>query len=90
MGWYRLVPDDTVNLSHMHFHDILNLFCARQVTGTPIMDINMAQYMASTKQDPIFLFSLDLRKAYDTFGHGRILKNLEGYGVGPKLHGLLT
>ena len=58
--------------------------------GTAIMELNINQDMASIDQYPFLLVFMEIRKAYDTFGHRRILKNLEGYGVGPKLHGLLT
>ena len=32
---------------------------------------------------------LDLKKAYDTMDHGRLMEGLEGCGVGPKMQALI-
>ena len=71
------------------FQDVLHGFCAIRGTGTAIMDIKMAQELASIDQEPLFLVFLDLRKAYDTLDCVRILQTLDRYGVGPKIRGLL-
>ena len=41
-------------------------------------------------QDPLLLVFLDLRKAYKDLARGRLKQKLEGYGMGPKLWGLLV
>ena len=66
----------------VHFHDNLHAFCARQVTGTSIMDVKMDQDMSRIDQVPFFLLLLELRKAYDTLGHRHLLQTLEGYRAG--------
>ena len=57
------------------FHDILNGFCACRGKGMAIADINMAQEIASIKQDPLFLVFLDLWKYYNTLECVRLLQN---------------
>ena len=71
-------------------HNFLHGFRAKRGTGTAMMEINMAQDLVSIDQDPLFLVLLDLCKSYDTINHVRILHNFEGYGVGPKMKGLLA
>ena len=41
-------------------------------------------------QDPLFLVLLDLRKAYKDLDRGRLKQKLAGYGMGPKIWGLLV
>ena len=54
-----------------------------------IMELKLAQELASIDQDPLFLIFLDLRKDYGTMDRDRILITLEGYGVGPWMCGIL-
>ena len=75
---------DTHIKTVVEFHDILHGFRASRGTGTAFMDINMAQDITS-----IFLVFLDLWKAYSTLESGRLLQNLEGYWMGPKMWGIL-
>ena len=72
------------------FHDILYGFYTHQGTGTAIMELNMSQELDRIYQDPLFLLSLDLRKAYDTLDFGRLLHTLKSYRAGPKLCGILV
>ena len=53
------------------------------------MKLKFAQQIASIDQYPIFLVYLYLRNSYDTVKRERLLITLEGYGVGPRLWGLL-
>ena len=46
--------------------------------------------MDSIYPGPLLLVFLDFRKAYDMLVHVHLLHTLEGYGVGPKLHGILV
>ena len=72
------------------FHYILHGFCSGRVMGTAIMDLNLAKYLACVYQDPLLLVFLYLRKLYDNLDQFRILHNLEGYGAGPKMRGILA
>ena len=55
------------------------------VIYTDIMELNINQDLASVYQYPLLLVFLDLRKAYEYLYRVRLLKTLEGYGVGPKM-----
>ena len=54
------------------------------------IELNMAQEIVSTDQDPFFLMLLDLWKAYYILYPVIILQNFEGYGLGPKMWGVLA
>ena len=71
-------------------YDVLCEFCLGRGTGTSIMELNLAQDLASLDQKPLFLVLLDLRKSYDNLDCGWIFNTLEGYGAGPKTQGILT
>ena len=51
---------DTCPRSSVRLHNILHGFHAGRVTRTAILELNLAQYLASVDQDPLFLFFLDL------------------------------
>ena len=42
------------------------------------------------EHDPLFSVFLYLRKAYNNLDQGILLQTIEGYGVVPKLQGLLV
>ena len=46
-----------------------------------ILEMKLAQEMASVDQEPLFLSFLDLCKAQNTVYCGLLLMNLEGYGA---------
>ena len=46
--------------------------------GTDIMELNLAQDLASVYHDPILLVFLYLRKLYENLDNGRLLNTLEG------------
>ena len=48
------------------FHNVIHGFRTKRGTGMKIMELNMAQEIASIDQNPLFLVFLDLRKSYDT------------------------
>ena len=50
----------------------------------------MDRYLDSIDHEALFLVFLDLRKAYDTLDRGLFLQTPEGYGAGPKTHGILV
>ena len=83
------IIDTHINRAMM-FHGVLHVFRAKRGTGTAIMELKIAQELASVYQDLILLVFLGLRKAYDNLDHGRLLKTLEGYGAGPKMRGILA
>ena len=72
---------------------ILSLLCtARHTgrgTGTAIMEAKLAQEPAAIKRTPPFQIFLDLRKTYDALDRGRCLEIHRGYGVGPRILGIL-
>ena len=81
---------DTRIKKFMTFHDVLHGFCAGRGMGAYIMELTSAQDLVSVYQAPLFLVLLGLIKSYDNLDHGRLLKTLEGYRVGPKIRGILT
>ena len=76
---------DTYIKSAVTFHDAIRVFCARRGTWTTILELNLAQDLASVYQDPLLLVFLDLRKAYDNLDRDLLLKTLEEYRSGPKI-----
>ena len=72
------------------FHDVLHGFHIGRGMGTSIMELKLAQDLASVDQDPIFLVFLDLRKSYDNLYHGYLLQTLDGYGVGTNIQVILV
>ena len=72
------------------FHSVLHGFCVGRGIGIVIINLKLAQELASVDQDPLFLIFLDLRKAYDNLDRGWLLQMLVGYGAGPKMRGILA
>ena len=50
------------------FHDVMYGFCAGRGKGTAIMELKLAQDLASVEQDLLLLVFLDLRKACGNLG----------------------
>ena len=73
----------------LQFHDVLHGFLATIGTGTAIMDLDLAQYLAIVDQDPLFMFFLGLWKSYNTVDRERLIQTLEGYGARPRMCGFL-
>ena len=69
--------------------DFLDGFRSGRGTGTAIMELKLAQDLASIDQDPLFLVFLDILKAYDTVDQDRLIITLKGYGSGPRMCGIL-
>ena len=76
---------DTRIKAEVQFHGVLHRSCPGRGTGTSIMELKLAQDLASVYQGPLFLVFLYLWKAYGKLEQGRLLQTLEGYGVGPKI-----
>ena len=53
--------------------------------GTAILDLKLAQELASVDQDALFLVFLDIRKSYNNLNCGRLLQALGEYGAELKL-----
>ena len=81
---------DTRIKSVVQFYNVLHRFCAGGGAGTAILEIKLAQELESVDQDTLFLLFLDLSKSYYNLYQGRLLQTLEGYGVRPKLRGLIV
>ena len=62
----------------LQMHNVPHGFRTGRETGMAIMELNIAQELASIYQDPLFLVFLDLRKAYDTMYRERFLVTLKG------------
>ena len=73
---------DTRLRASLQFHDILHGFWARRGTGTAIMELKIPQELASLDREPLFLVSLDIRKAYYTVDRESLVQTLEKYGAG--------
>ena len=60
-------------------HNVIHGLRAGRAKGMDIMELKLAQDLASIYQEPLFLVFLDLRKAYDIVNRERLLITLEGY-----------
>ena len=47
------------------------------------MELKLPQEFSRMEKDPLFIFFLHMRKAYDMIDRGCIIRTLEGYGAGP-------
>ena len=57
---------DTCLRASLQMHDVLHSSSSGRGQGAAIMELKLAQELASIYQDPLFLVFMDLRKAYDT------------------------
>ena len=81
---------DTRVRAAVTLHDTLHGFLACRGTGTAILEVKLHQELAGIRKVPLFQVYLDLRKAYDTIDHPRLLQTFQDYGMGPNLIRLLT
>ena len=54
-----------------------------------MIELKLAQELASIYHNPLFLVFLDLRKSYNTVDRDRLLQTPEGYDAGSGMCGLL-
>ena len=80
---------DTRIRASLQMHDVLHGFRSRRGTDMAIVELKLTQEIVNIYQDPLFLVLLELRKAYDTVDRYRLLITLDGYGLGPRICGLL-
>ena len=73
--------------SKMKFQDVLHGFRVRRGTDTACIEAKLLQQLSKMEQKTLHFIFLELREAYDTVNKERLLKILEGYGVGPKFTG---
>ena len=75
--------------SQVRYHDCLHGFVPRRGTGTGCIEAKLTQQLHRIAHRTLFSVFVDLRKAFDTVHRGRLLDTLAGYGVGPRIRGLL-
>ena len=68
----KAITNTWVN-TDVKFHDILHGFCSQKGMGTAIIELNIAQELASIYQEPLFLVLLYLSKVYEILECGRLL-----------------
>ena len=74
----------------IQFDDALHGFLPRRGTGTAILEARLRLDYSIQQGRTLYQVYLDLSKAYDTLDRGRTLQLLQGYGVGPRMLGLLN
>ena len=67
---------DTGLRSSACLHNVLHGFCAVSETGTVILELKLAQELASLDQEPLFLVFPDLLESYYTVDHGHLIMTL--------------
>ena len=72
--------------SSIQFHNVLQELHTGRGTGTETTELKLSQELAIINQDPLFLAFLKLNKAYGTVDRVRIIRKLEGYGMGPQMY----
>ena len=72
------------------YHDFLHGFRAGRGTGTTTLEAKILQHLAALREEVLYVFFLDLHKAYDALDRSRCLAILEGYGFGAKARNLLN
>ena len=85
----RAVIDTWIKIV-VQFHNVLHWFCARIGARTAIIELILAQELASVDHDPLLLLFLDLSKAYVNLYQGRLIQTIEGCGEGSKIWVLLA
>ena len=81
---------DTRPWASIQFPDVLHRFRAGRGIETATMDIKLFQDISRFNQDSLFLVFFNLRKAYTMVDCVCLVRNLEGYGPGPKMCKLLA
>jgi hypothetical protein len=71
------------------FHDAIHGFRTGRGTGTAIIRAKLLMQLAQRQTKPIYMLFMDLKNAYDTLDRNRTLEILKGYGVGPKIRGII-
>ena len=74
----------------VQIYDALHGLRKGGVTGTVILEANLAQQIAKIAHEPLFHVLLDVHKNCDSLDRGRYLEILREYGMGPNLDRPLT
>jgi Reverse transcriptase (RNA-dependent DNA polymerase) len=76
-------------IKSVEYHDAHHGFRANRGTGTATLEAKLRMQLAMVEGKNLFQIFIDFSKAYDTLDRGRTLKILEGYGIGPRILGIL-
>ncbi|KAL7554092.1 hypothetical protein ACHAWF_017482, partial [Thalassiosira exigua] len=77
------VIDTRLEIIELHY--CLHRYRVKRGTGTATIEAKLAAQREYLEQEPFFLISFDLKKAFNAMDIGRCLRILRGYGVGPKM-----
>ena len=73
----------------INLQDFLHGFREDCGTGTTTLEANLLHQLSIMREEVLYMIFLDLHKAYVALDRDRCLEILEGYGVGPRSHGIL-
>ena len=73
----------------INMHDDIQGFREGRGVGAAIVEANLAQKLEAIKRTPLFHIFLDPQKSYGAIDRGMRPEILKGYGIGPRIPGIL-